>query len=686
MFSRTTGRMVAHVFLIFILYAMITPLTAEPQHIGHPMVQEIRFTAEFPESVLRFEKVLGRDVIIMDGASSISNPGEPVLPVKEFSVAIPPGTGAVQVRARSLTSTDIPGTYYILPGQPPRKTSMKTFGLEIAPDDIIYRSSLPYPGRIVTLDYRSDLAGQGIIWITVYPLQYLPAEKNLILHTNVEVTVSCLAEESPRHKTTERYARFTQRQRRVFEDMLQATVVNPDDVVLNPILKDASLILPTAEYDHVIITQAVFFSAFEPLVDWHTKKGERDTVVTTGWIYNNYNGPGDTLKIRQFIMDASSNWGTMYFLLGGENSTVPFCYRSYGDGSVPSDQYYSDYDDDWTHEVFVGRVSVGSPSEATTFVDKVLMYEKSPPLIDYPLNILLIGMDADEDTPCEELKETVYSYIPTRFNVTKVYDSDTGNHETAAKAALNAGNNMVNHSDHCDWNYLGTGDFWHWWGINNAEVDVLENDNRMSIIVSDGCWPNAMDQEDCISEHLVLYNPLQAGLAFTGNTRDGYYWSGIPESLSGQLDREWWDGVFQYNQTRLGHAIIFSKHQFGNGNQDRRHCEWTFNLLGDPSMPVWLDTPGSLDVSHPTLISQTSQSFTVTVSGDGSPIEESLVCLRKNNEVYEVGTTGVSGEVTFTIHPLHHGRMDVTVTAPDYLPYEGSCRVNPSYFRAAEDL
>ena len=47
--------------------------------------------------------------------------------------------------------------------------------------------------------------------------------------------------------------------------------------------------------------------------------------------------------------------------MGGEHYIVPFEYRTYYAGeSTPSDQYYSDYDDYWVHEVFVGRFSIQS--------------------------------------------------------------------------------------------------------------------------------------------------------------------------------------------------------------------------------------------------------------------------------------------------------------------------------------
>jgi hypothetical protein len=186
-----------------------------------------------------------------------------------------------------------------------------------------------------------------------------------------------------------------------------------------------------------------------------------------------------------------------------------------------------------------------------------------------------------------------------------------------------------------------------------------------------------MDHEDCIAEHFVIYNSNQAGVAFTGNTRDGWYYVGYPESLSAQLDRDWWKAVFLNSQDNLGKAIIWSKHQFGTGANIRKHCEWTFNLLGEPAMPIWTDTPDSFDVTHPSELLIGSSSFTVHVEKvGGGNIQDAYVCLWKDDEVYLRDYTNYNGDVTFNPSPSTGGILYVTVTKHNYLPYEGSAQVS----------
>jgi hypothetical protein len=640
----------------------------------------VRHVAEYCEGDIFFGEFEGYDVVVMKEAASILEPGKPALPLQTIRIAVPSGLRATAMRARSLRAREIPGAFDILPAQHPETTREGIPRETTVPDRAVYGLHLPWPGQLATLDRTADLAGQGIAWVNLYPVQYVPARKTLVFHDLVEVILTCAAADTQGKEIRERYTRFTESQRRHYEETLRRLVVNPEDVVLDPPGGERSPVLPEGQYEHVVITSSSYAASFEPLVDWHTQKGLRDTVVTTGWIYASYEGPGDTLKIRQFVSDASSSWGTIYFLLGGEGSTVPFVYRNYMGDNTPSDQYYSDYDDDWTHEVCVGRATVQSTGEADTFVQKVLTYEKNPPLTDYPLEILLVGMDLDGETPCEELMETIAGYIPPYFDITKVYDSEAANHRTEAIDALNSGANLVNHADHAASSVIGLGSVHHGWYLSQSDVDALANDDRLSIVVSTGCLSNAMDYEDAISESAVMYNAGQAAVAWIGNTRYGLYSPGLPESLSAQLDRELWEGVFLFGQCDLGRALQWSKHHFPNMGSFNRHCEWTFCLLGEPAMPLWLDTPGVLTVTHPARVTTGRRDIPVIVEDESGPVAEARVCLRKEGDVYAVAVTESSGQAVLTVRSARPGTMTITVTAQDALPYEGTIEVTQNTF------
>jgi len=641
-----------------------------------PLAEEgfkVQYTAKFSQDVLSFDKLMGYDLIKMkDGNGGwLAELAKPMLPTKEVKIALPAGMAAKNVSVVDAKSEEILGVYNIFPSQPPLKTGSSGGDADfLQPDNQTYASSQPYPARLVKFIRQADLAGQSIAVIQLYPLQYIPAEKRLILYTSITLAIEgvggyqCGDYLSPN---------ISQKDRREYEQRIKEMVQNPQDVQLNTALKmSTSMLPPGGPFAHVIVTSTTYASYFQPLADWHTQKGVKDTIITTAWIYANYTG-ADSQKIRAFVIDAYSTWGTTYFLMGGERETVPFVYRTYYQESTPSDQYYSDFDDDWIHDVYVGRASAGSSSEITTFVNKVLKYEKDPPRTNYPLDVLLIGMDTDEDTHNEYLKQHIDAWIPAPFNVSKVYDSQITDHKTAALNALNAGQNLVNHADHSNYTVMGTGDYWHGLGISNSDVDNLTNNNQTSIIVSLGCDPNGMDYNDCIAEHFVIYNPNQAGVAFIGNTRSGWFYSGFPDELSGQLDKQWWIGLFSRNTYNLGQTLVDSKHNFGTGEDPcSEHCEWTFNLLGEPEMPIWTDSPDSFTVTHLFTIRPEPSSFLVNVKDATShaPVELAYACLWKGSEVYLTGYTNASGDVTFNPSPSTIGVMYVTITKHNYIPYQ----------------
>jgi hypothetical protein len=664
----TRLRLVSGLLLAFVFFA--NPLLSQASY-------NAKYAAVFVRGDLSFDKLAGYDRVRLKGGDWLSDIAKPMLPAKELRIALPAGLKVTSVYATDARTQAISGEYNIYPAQPPKKTDLSDDDVKfIEPDKAIYASAQEYPSKLVELIRQTDLAGQAIAVVRVYPLQYVPAEKKLILYTSFNLTLEgtagyeCGDYLSPN---------ISEKDRETYEQMLKDMVVNPEDVHLNAAMTlNTPSLLPPGSFGHVIITSTSFVSAFQPLVNWHTKKGVKDTVVTIDAIYTAYSGATNQEKVRNFVIDAHTTWGTTYFLIGGENETVPFEYRTYyNQENTPSDQYYSDYDDDWTNEVFVGRIPAGNSSGVTNFVNKVLKYETDPPRTSYPLNILLIGMDLDASTPSQDTKEAVYAYLPSRFNVTKVYDSDAGSHKTATINALNAGQNLVNHSDHSNYNVMGTGYFHHNLLLSQTDVNALTNDNKMSIIVSTGCLPNKMDASDCIAETFVESNPNQAGVAFTGNTRDGWYDQGDPSTLTAALDIQWWAALFNRNKYNLGQTLADGKHNFSTPSNIQKHCEWEFNLLGEPEMPIWTDEPDSFAITFPSAIPVGSSSFTVNVedSTTHSPVYQACVCLWKGSEVYLKGYTNSSGNITFDLSPSTQGIMYVTVTKHNYLPYQDSASV-----------
>jgi len=644
----------------------------------------LQYTLSFSEKDFSFDKSLGYDLVTMKDCSYLNEIGNPVLPIKNILIALPSGMKATQIRILSTQEQPIQGTYTIFPTQRPQPVGGTPDVIPFAPlNKATYTSLLPYPSQLVSLGAQTDLAGQGMIEITVFPLHYIPLQKKLTLIQSISIIIEGTAgyvcgDYLPQTISENGYT--------TYEQMIKDMVINPENVELRTSTNPQPMGVGPGDYDYVIITQDSWISEFQPLADWKTRKGIPANIVTTTWIYNNggYSG-SDVNKIRAFVQDVYTNWGTTFVLLGGDVVVVPCHYKTFSSvdlDPVPNDAYYADFDADYVCEVNVGRASVTGPGNGTgqigNFIYKVLTYETNPPLTNYTKKAGFFGFDLDSWTQAEQCKINIKNaYISTSWTVTTVYDSNGGNHRTNVINALNAGQHIVNHADHSNNDCMGTGYINHNWLIYSSDMDALTNGNKQTILYSIGCDPAAYDVSNCIAEHFVR-NSNGGGIAFIGNSRYGWYQYGTYDTLSMGYDVHFFKSLFQENLYNLG--VAFSDHK-NDGYQDNpgddyyKYIFTELTLLGDPELPIWTKNPMSMTITHPSQLLVSPSSFTVIVTSGDSPVSQAYVCLWKGTEIYQRGSTDATGNVTFAISPLTGGIMNVTVTKHNYLPNESTVQV-----------
>ena len=634
-------------------------------------------TMQFTASDFTFDTVQGYDRVTFSGGDQLTTISEPMLPVETVRVALPTGITATTVHINRITTQALPGTYLILPAQPPQTLNTPSPQTLTTPDPAVYNSLTPYPSSAVVLTGEADLAGQPLAELTIAPLQYTGATHTLTLLTSISFTVNgepgyVCGDYLPAILSAPEQAHLLAN--------VQNLVINPTDVHLQTNPKPRTLGVAPGDYRYVIITSNSWKDDFQSLVDWKTKKGEHATVVTTEWIYNSggYSGSNDN-KIKMFVQDAYTTWGATFFLLGGDTNTIPCNYKSFptvDSDSVANDALYADFDGDYVCEVSVGRASVTGPGDGNgqidTFVNKVLTYEKSPPLTNYAANAAFFGFDLDSQTHAEQCKISIATkYLPAYFTLTHVYDSDGGNHESNVITAMNQGANLLNHADHSAPDYMGTGYINHGWGIGDDDMDNLNNGDKQGILYSMGCDPCQYDESDCIAEHYVR-NDNGGGMAFMGNTRYGWYNPGATNTLSMKYDQFFFRSLLTQHHDKLGDAFADSKNR-GVTIQDIDHYIFTeLTLLGDPELPVWTADPQTLTVNYPATFPVGTTAFDVTVTDGTHPVPNATVCLMKGSEVYLVGITDTTGFVELIPSTTTSGTMDVTVTAQNFLPSENT--------------
>ena len=648
----------------------------------------------FDKNKLRFEKVSEYDLIKYDDLEFSQQIGAPQVPVKIEQFALPPGKEIANVSVISIKSEIIEGGYHLFPAQPPRILSDNRDEF-IAPDPVFYSSAEFFPGQVVEIAPSGYFSSSNIGALLVYPVHFLPSENKLkfISELKIEITFKDV-EKFPRHFKETQYSSLIRKQslKRIVKDSqysnlsLQKTVATPT-------------LLPQEQHLYLIITSDFLASSFQPLADWKLQKGLSAKVIKTSYIYANYSGKDNQEKIRNFIIDAYQNWGTIWVLLGGDINFIPTrkafafdCeYGAFEENYIPCDLYFSDLDGDWNADgdnvygevednidmypdVFVGRASVENSNEATAFVNKILVYEKYAPN-GHELNMLFLAdvLWTNPYTNSGEGKDEIDRlYVPTQFDpITKLYSHLGNENYTSAMNALNKGQNIVNHDGHAWYSSMGVGNG----SLRISDMDALSNGPKYSILFSIGCWPAAFDH-DCMAEHFIT-NPNGGGVAFIGNSRYGWGSPGNPVyGYSDRFDQQFFKHLFIENIYHIGNVLAAAKSFYVPYSAQEnvfRWCQYQVNLLGDPEMPIWTDAPRSLVVNYPPELPLGNTFCSITVTDGNQPIEGALVCLMQDTVVYETGVTGLDGSVPFEF-PVFNPANDIqlTVTAQNYIPYEGA--------------
>jgi hypothetical protein len=655
-------------------------------------------TLTFQDVTPVIERDAQYDRIILPGHDLLSRPGEPELPVRSLTYALPRGMEAAGVRTVQATYEVIPGTYRIAPVQP--QAILPIPGQDVpSPGFVpekegIYRSSAPYPASPIELGGSGNLGGQALSQLTVHPLRYFPQEGRL--ERLVDLTFEVETRPADRIAASPRYR--SKSASRVHRDVLRSLVVNPEDLEPGGSLQ----MLPEGGFEYLIVCHSALESAMQPLADWKTQKGCRAVVRTVGWITDNYSGWDNAEKIRTYIHTCYQDSGLTYVLLAGDPLYVPdrIAYAMtceagihYDEDSIHADLYYSDLDGDWdangNHiygevddsvdlypDVFVGRAPLGASASAENFVDKILTYETDPPT-DYLNDALFFAeiLWSEPYTNSALNKELIDSlYLVDEFVVEKLYE-DWGNEDrTAVLNAINAGKNLLNHNGHGWYSVMGVGPGS---SLGPSDMDNLQNGDRQGIMYSIGCWVGAFDY-DAISEHYIN-STSGGGVAFVCNNRYGWGSPGNPlYGISDRFDAELYRMLFPENLNRIGVAVASDKAWFvprsGEENVYRIH-QYQLTLLGEPEMNVWTGGAKTFSVAFPETIPDGSQvPYTVYVEGPGGPVPGAQVCLMGDDD-YLVDFTDLSGTLTLTPSPGTPGEMTLTVTSRNFLPFVGETQV-----------
>lgn len=600
--------------------------------------------------------------------------GAPEVPVKPVMVALPYGARVSDVHVVSTDTELLSGTYLLTCVQGPVILSQEQI-TSTKPRDEIYQSDAPYPANIIEFKGTHYFDNYTICEFLFYPLQYSPLSREIQFHSSVSVSISY---EGGVQKYPQR-------------GLVKSMVINSYDVA--PPSRSGEL-----PFEYLIITNPPMDTVMQRLADWKTKKGIKTEIRTIDWILAHYAGEDNAACVRNYIKTAVDS-GVHYVLLAGDVDVVPH-RRAYAmtcewgghvrEDSLPCDLYYADLQGDWDRDndgtygeiedsidlypdIMVGRAPINTVSEAQTFVDKVLTYEKNPALgyqdnAQFAADILWSNPYTDMAVHKERIKDESF---PDYFAFNKLYQS-VGNASPAAFLdGLHNGQNLINHDGH---GYIGSMTVGGMSSLHNSDFDTLTNAPMYGTLISIGCWTAAFDY-NAIGESFVN-SPEGGGVAYIGNSSYGWGAPGNPGfGYSDRYDSRFFYSLLKENNVHVGEALAMAKAHFVPHAREKNVYRWIqyqLNLLGDPEMLIQTAVPESLDVTYPQSMPIGTSRILITVRDRATyqPVDNALVCIMKENETYASAYTSASGTVLLEVSPATGGTCDLTVTCHNFLPVE----------------
>jgi hypothetical protein len=673
---------------------------------------------EFHYAPARFHLTLNADgttQLRMPGATRETEAGYPDLPRVGERIELPLGQRLVDVEVLEVVTAPLasgvrlPTAQLVRPGLGPLERS--------APDPEVYGRAGFVPERLIQVGLQGFERGRNVAYVVVAPARWDPATGELERVERVRVRL-LLGPTSERPLERLRVVPDWERPGAAGVSPIQPPA---ESAVMGPGRRPVQAFKPTqlpsllgSPVAYVIITDDAMAPVFQQLADWKTESGVPAVVRTMSFIAQEYPfGSDDAERLRLFIRDAYTRWGTKWVLLGGDTDAVPtrLAYTTYYGGEyIATDLYYSCLEGNWNAdgdslygegytspqdagddadllpETYVGRAPASTPAEAQVFVDKTLQYVRQP-VSDYMANLLFFAevlfpqdWTPGETTWLDGAELIDYDVLPVMDTVPWVHYARLYENYTDPRwrpgallltreiviDSLNQGYNLAVHVGHGYRNSMRVGDD----ALINNDAMGLTNGNRQVNLYAINCTSNAIDFP-CIGE-AFMKNPNGGTVTNIGSTRFDF------PSYGRLYQEEYFELLYQDSVTAIGEAQAEQKVPFlATAYRDDVHrwTQMTLLLLGDPELRMYTNTPRTLSVTHPPSLLVSDTTLTVNVAIGATPLYGARVTAYMAGAEWESGLTDGAGNATLPVWPDSMGRLILTVTGFDCQPYQDTILV-----------
>ncbi|MCF7918963.1 MAG: hypothetical protein K9N06_03495 [Candidatus Cloacimonetes bacterium] len=421
----------------------------------------------------------------------------------------------------------------------------------------------------------------------------------------------------------------------------------------------------------------------EYLAQWKRKLGHQVVIATL-------TETGSTnSEILDFLQNAYDNWDDRpeYVMLVGDvsgNIVLPSWYIvGYATPYDVTDHPYSLLEgEDYFSDVLIGRISVQSLVQLQTVFSKIMGYEGNPPLESnwFRQALMCCYVSDDHYDPEYSQRETVMAVREKLLDFTY---TEVDTFVSPYQSGITNLANMIN-GGYSFINYRGAGSPFNWaaesgsmFNINN--FSELHNGFMLPMVTSivcGGCDFADASYSTCFGETWLTagspQNPI-GGIAFIGPSEHD-----TKTSFNNCNDMGIYQGITQEGIFGAAAMMLRGKmelyinypgcHQM-DGIDDAFDSDmlyfYAYNLLGDPGLEIWTDTPQNIEAEIPRQVAQSASQLQMQVLN--IPAEGFTVAVTTVNELYASSITQSDGSATVSIPPDEES-FYVTISAYGYLP------------------
>lgn len=527
----------------------------------------------------------------------------------------------------------------------------------------VYQKNAFIKSKLADAKIIGSMRSQRLALVEVSPFEYNPVEGVLRVYNNLQFEV--VFENADYSATNEMKTKYYSP---YFTGMQQS--------VLNYIPNSNRENLTQYPVKYVIVSDPMFETSLQPLIEWKKQKGFNVVEAYTDEI-------GTTKEAIKTYLQTLYDNGTVedpapsFVLFVGDINQMP----TYDNGNGVTDRNYVEYTGDLLPEIFYGRMSAETADQLDVIIGKTLQYEQytmpDPTYLDEVVMVAGVDSGYGNDWANGQINYGTENYFNEDNDIishTYLYP-ESGSQSSQIHQDISNGVTFANYTAHCSPSGWADPSF------VISDIANLANQDKYGLLIGN-CCSSSEYQTTCFAEEIVRAENKGA-VGYIGGSNSTYwdedYYFGVgvgtisedppayEESSLGNYDRSFHSHGEDFGEwyTTMDQVIFAGNLAVLEGSPGSAEYYWDiYNLIGDPSLMIYFSNPDVMPVTHDDVITIGQTSFTVNTA----PF--AYLALNKDGINYATALADENGVAELVFDGFTTpGYAELVITAQNYQPW-----------------